>query len=235
MSCPPERNLTISVVRWHDAGRRAARQAGKVTATARTYAGVPAAERVAQRRARLLDAGLELYGTRGFAATGVKDLCRAAGLTDRYFYESFRDSRALFLAVFDREADRLLEAVAAAVLAVPAEPEPQVRAAIATFVRALSADPRTARVIFSEPAAVGPEAERHMRATLARFADLVEATARIHVDAPPLALRVGALGLVGAIERVLVEWLDGGLRATPAAVEDALVAFFVASARSFGL
>ena len=82
-----------------------------MAAVGRTYGGVSAAERAASRRERLLDAGLELFGTHGFAATGVKDVCRQAGLTDRYFYESFRDSRELFLAVFDRLTDEEMEAM----------------------------------------------------------------------------------------------------------------------------
>src|SRR6185503_10298102 len=41
----------------------------------RTYGGVSADERIAARRAKLLEAGLELFGTRGFATTGVKDVC----------------------------------------------------------------------------------------------------------------------------------------------------------------
>src|SRR3954447_1367550 len=114
----------------------------------RAYGGVSADERIAARRAKLLEAGLELFGTRGYAATGVKDVCRAAGLTDRYFYESFRDGRALFLAVFDAVTDALFEAVAGAVIAVEPEAELQLRAAIGTFLRALAEDPRRARVVF---------------------------------------------------------------------------------------
>src|SRR5690348_11547753 len=100
----------------------------------RTYGGISAAERIAARRARLLDAGLELFGTQGFSATGVKDVCREAGLTDRYFYESFGDGRELFLAVFDRLTDELFSAVATAVARSGADPERQLRDAIGTFV-----------------------------------------------------------------------------------------------------
>src|SRR5436189_750000 len=112
----------------------------------RPYGGISASERVAARRERLLAAGLELYGTHGFAATGVKDLCRAAGLTDRYFYESFRDSRELFLAVFDGVTDELFAAVVEAVAQGGGDAEHQLRSAIATFICALAAGPRTLRV-----------------------------------------------------------------------------------------
>jgi AcrR family transcriptional regulator len=167
----------------------------------RPYGGVSANDRVAARREQLLAAGLELYGTEGFGAARVKDLCRVAGLTDRYFYESFRDSRELFLAVFDRVTDELFAAVAEAVAGAGDDPERQLRCAIETFIGALDADPRKLRVVFSEPAAVGSEAAAHMRLTLRRFADLVAATARRHL----------ALSLVGLLERVVSERQDGAL------------------------
>jgi AcrR family transcriptional regulator len=202
----------------------------------RSYGGVSATERVADRRERLLDAALELYGTRGFAATGVKDVCRQAGLTDRYFYESFRDSGELFTAVFDRATSDLFALVAQKVSEVPPEPEIQVRAAIESFVRALADDARKARVIFSESTSVGAEADRHIRASLRQFAGLVAATARPHLpEMPEGALQMGALSLVGAIERVIIEWQDGHLEATIDEVIDHLVQLFLIAAISAGV
>ncbi len=179
----------------------------------RPYGGVSAEERVAARRQKLLDAGLQLFGTRGYTATGVKDICREAGVTDRYFYESFRDSEALFLAVFDRLVDGLFVTVAEAVVDAGAEPEPQLRSAIGTFVRALAEDPRKARVIFAEAAAAGPAAGAHMRTILRRFTDLVAATARRHLgdDVSDEQIRILALSLVGTLERVITEREDGAL------------------------
>ncbi|TMM15575.1 MAG: TetR/AcrR family transcriptional regulator [Actinobacteria bacterium] len=202
----------------------------------RSYGGVSATERVADRHERLLDAALELYGTQGFAATGVKDVCRQAGLTDRYFYESFRDSAELFTAVFDRATSDLFALVAQKVSDVPAEPEVQVRAAIESFVRALADDARMARVIFVESAAVGAEVDRHMRASLRQFAALVAATARPHLpEMPERTLEIGALALVGAIDRVIIEWQDGHLDATIEEVIDHLVQLFQIAAVSAGV
>jgi AcrR family transcriptional regulator len=202
----------------------------------RTYGGIGATERVAARRERLLDAGLELYGTGGYVATGVKDICRQAGLTDRYFYESFRDSGDLFTAVFDRATAELLLLVAQRVSQAPPEAEAQVEAAIDTFVRALADDPRTARVIFSESTSAGPEVDRHIRASLRQFAALVAATARPHLpEMPDRRLRMGSLSLVGAIERVIIEWQDGQIDATIDEVIDHLVQLFMIAAASVGV
>jgi AcrR family transcriptional regulator len=179
----------------------------------RSYRGVSADVRIAGRRAKLLDAGLELFGTRGFAATGVKDVCREAGLTDRYFYESFEDSGALFLAIFDRLTDELFRSVAEAVIAAGGDAERELRGAITVFVEALAADPRKSRVLFAEAAAAGPEAAAHMRATLRRFAELVAATARRHLPAetPDEDVQLIALSLVGLLERVVTDREAGAL------------------------
>src|SRR3954470_2296609 len=121
----------------------------KPRAPQRAYGGISADERIAARRGKLLDAGLERFGTHGFAGTGVKDICREAGLTDRYFYESFNDGGALFLAVFDRLTEELFRAVAEAVVESGDDPERQLRDAIGTFVHALADDPRKQRVLFA--------------------------------------------------------------------------------------
>jgi AcrR family transcriptional regulator len=203
----------------------------------RPYRGVSAADRVAERRERLLDAGLSEYGARGFADTGVKDVCRRAGVTDRYFYESFVNSGELLTAVIDRATERLFGVVAEAVLAAPAEPEPQVRAAIEAFVRELADNPHATRVIFVEAAVAGGAAEAHMRETLRRFAALVAATARPHItqSIPDKLVELGAFSLVGAIERVMIEWEDGHLDVSIDVIVDHLVGMFLTAGALAGV
>ncbi|MHB8690564.1 MAG: TetR/AcrR family transcriptional regulator [Solirubrobacteraceae bacterium] len=196
----------------------------------RPYGGVSAEQRVAERRARLLDAALDEFGTRGVASTGVKDVCRRAGLTDRYFYESFRDSAELFMAVFDRATAHLLEVVVLALGGAPRGVEAQARAVIEAYVRALADDPRVARVVFIEAPSAGPELEAHMRVTLRRFAQLVVQVARPYLpDVPEETLRFGAISLVGAVERVMIEWQDGQLGLSIEQIIEYLVALLVAA------
>jgi AcrR family transcriptional regulator len=177
------------------------------------YGGVSADQRVEQRRERLLAAGLQEFGTRGVQQTGVKDICRRAGLTDRYFYESFADSTALFVAVFDQATVRLFDVVVDAIAFAPKSVRTQARAVIAAYVWALAEDPRLARVVFVEAPSAGPNVEQHMRVTLRKFARLVETTARPYFPArlSDRELRFGAVALVGAVERVMIEWQDGEL------------------------
>lgn len=181
----------------------------------RRYGGVGAADRVAIRREKLLVAGLELFGTRGYSATGVKDLCRGAGLTDRYFYESFAGTRELFAAVFDGVIDELFAAVAKAVDVTPAHGTDKLRAGIGTYLTALAEDPRKLRIVFVEPTGAG--AEHRLREALWRFAQLVAATAteaRPEARPPAHIVDIFALSVVGMLERVIVE-RQGGRLAVP--------------------
>lgn len=52
-------------------------------------------------RARLLAAGRELFGVRGYADVGTEELVRAAGVTRGALYHQFTDKRALFRAVLE--------------------------------------------------------------------------------------------------------------------------------------
>jgi AcrR family transcriptional regulator len=197
----------------------------------RPYLGVSAEQRMADRRERLLDAALEEFGTRGVLLTGVKDVCRRAGLTDRYFYESFRDGSELFSAVFDRATAHLFEVVVAALRDTPPTMHLQARAVIEAYVRALADDPRLARVVFIEAPSAGPEVERHIRETLRRFARLVELTAAPYLPAstPQDVLRFGSIALVGAIERLMIEWQDGELGLSIEQIIDYLVDMLISA------
>ena len=69
---------------------------------ARPYGGVDAADRLARRRRRLLEAGLELLGVDiDPAEVTVRGICQEAGLATRYFYEGFSDKDQFIAAVFD--------------------------------------------------------------------------------------------------------------------------------------
>lgn len=62
---------------------------GSAAQAPRRYRGITASERRAQTRERLLEAGLELFGTQGYADTSIRAVSTAASMNSRYFYESF--------------------------------------------------------------------------------------------------------------------------------------------------
>lgn len=74
---------------------------GKIKLEKRIYAGLDLTTRKAERKIRFIEAGIKIIGTNGYRSATLRALCSEAGLTERYFYESFSSTEALFLAVLD--------------------------------------------------------------------------------------------------------------------------------------
>ena len=116
-------------------------------AQVRPYRGIGAAERLDQRRRRLVEAGLDLLGADSpETELTVRAVCKRSGLTARYFYESFTDKDQFVAAVFDAAVADIATTTQAAVAASP--PAEQGRAGLANLVRTISADSRIGRVLF---------------------------------------------------------------------------------------
>lgn len=135
-----------------------------VTAAARPAVGSPSGRlwhgqtpdaREADRRQRLIEAGLELAGTQGVAALTMRAACREAGIGPRYFYELFPTREGLLEAVYDETVDRIREPILAAVATVAGRegPAAAIRTAFDTAVAVVEDDPRLGRVLFRESSA----------------------------------------------------------------------------------
>ena len=203
-------------------------------AATRTYRGVPLEGRRALRRERLIAAGLEEIGTRGYDNITVKDVCRGAGLTERYFYEHFTDRMALLVAVFDDVVAAVTAASLAASSAAPADLEERARAGLTAFVETLTADPRRARVQLIEVVGRSVELERRRFAAMHVFADYIAAAAEQLAPRSDLSgpqRRTAALALVGGSNHLVIEWVLGDLAMSKDELIETLVALFVGAAR----
>ncbi|WP_019634185.1 TetR/AcrR family transcriptional regulator [Actinomadura atramentaria] len=179
------------------------------TASSRTYAGQDAAARAADRRARLVAAGLDLLGTGGPQAASVRKVCEAARLTPRYFYESFPDLDALTVAVFDAVVAELIERGQAALAAAPADPRGRVRAALGSVIDLVGDDPRKGRVVLTVPLA-SPALSRRRLTAARRIADLVADRSRDGFGAAVTARQrdLVARFLVGGVAETISAWLQ---------------------------
>jgi AcrR family transcriptional regulator len=111
--------------------------------------------READRRQRLVEAGLELVGTQGVAALTMRAACREAAVGPRYFYDLFADRDQLLEAVYDEAVERTREPILAAA-AEGRSTEGVAAALLAAFDTAVAVvedDPRIGRVLFRESAA----------------------------------------------------------------------------------
>ncbi len=180
----------------------------------RTYGGVSADQRRAQRRATLLDAALEIIGTEGLDRLTVAGLCGRAGLNERYYYENFDGRDAVLTALFDGIAEELATAVLAASQHAPADTYGRAHAAITAGIAVLTDDPRKARIALIISAATPDLRARTMR-TIRGFAGLVAAEGMdfyaLAGQDPDPAISFRATYLVGGLVQTLSSWLHGDL------------------------
>ena len=174
----------------------------------RTWAGTSLAERRDERHRKFLDAGLDLLGTEGSNAVSVRSVCRAAGLTDRYFYENFADRDAFLVAVFDDVAGDFSAALVRAIEVGHPDQASLAQAAVDAFLDVMVDDPRKGRVLLIEPMS-SPAIGEHGLAVAPLFVSLV----RTQLDEPfdDTAALLAATAVVGALTSLFVRWLDGTL------------------------
>ena len=141
----------------------------------RTFRGQSQEERVSQRRRQLLDAGLSQFGTRGYHAVSVRDVCTEAKLTERYFYEPFQNREALFLAVYNEGVERVRDAMVQAVAAVEREVTQVARASVRAYFATLRQEPLLARVLLFDVLTIGAEAGNRSLMATTSFGDMVAA------------------------------------------------------------
>jgi AcrR family transcriptional regulator len=206
------------------------------TDTGRIYGGVTAAERDADRRRRLLDAGLELLGTRGVAEVSIADICAEARLTKRYFYQQFESIEVFTAAV----VDDVVEALAKLTPAPPSgldDPQHRQRARISAFVDAIAADPRIARLVLVETFGAGGSLAGLRERLVHRAVELTIADflprGRVG-QGGQRRVRMAAYAMSGACAELVLAWVQGDVVAEPGEIVDYLVGLFAAASELIG-
>ena len=77
-----------------------------MSAGRRSYGGRSAQERAEDRHTRLVEAAITVLAGQGERAT-MTAICQEAGLTERYFYESFANRDAALVAALERVSDEI--------------------------------------------------------------------------------------------------------------------------------
>lgn len=180
---------------------------------ARRYRGQGGEERRAERRARLLEAGLRVFGEVGFHGATVKTICAEAGLSERYFYESFRNSEDLLCAVYEQHMALQQQRIAAAVQQAPRESMAMLEAGLRAFLELARENPAGGRVQFLEVLGVSPRVDRLYRQSIESFARLLRSFNAQLPQGEVLAAHdeeTLAVGLVGAAVGIAGRWLLTG-------------------------
>lgn len=176
----------------------------------RPWRGLSPQERRDARRRRLLDAALELFGTKGYAATSLTALCAAGGVSPRHFYELYPGREQLIADLYDELCEQMQALIADAQGAAPLTAADRVVAGLRAAIGFQTGDPRRARVLQLEVVGVSTWLEAHRHDVIAAFGrrtddqyQLLVAAGQV-VDEP---FEQVAIALVGAINELVIGWL----------------------------
>jgi AcrR family transcriptional regulator len=183
---------------------------GRNPAPRRSYGGRSAEERRADRRERLLGAGLELFGTRGYAATSIERLCATASVSTRNFYEEFSGREELLTALHRGINERARAALDTAYADAAGAPLPaRVERAVRAFVTVTASDPRWARIAFVEVIGVSASLERHRLQWRAHWEETMLAMIKEAVERGEAAdrdYRLTVIAIIGAVNNLVHHW-----------------------------
>src|SRR5579884_3137113 len=179
----------------------------------RAYGGRSRDERRRERHARLVAAAVKTFGGHGYHSATVRSVCAAAGLTERYFYESFANNEALLIAAYQDVVARLQGNLLQSVAAGRGDPEATVRAALRAYFQFVRDEPEAARILLFEVLGVSHAVDALYRKTTQNFgALLIQVTRELYQveRIPGLDEELFAAGLVGAAVMMGAHWMLAG-------------------------
>lgn len=200
---------------------------------ARRYRGASGDQRRAERCQQLLNAGLRVIGDVGYQACSVRSICSAAGLTERYFYESFANKEALLAEIYRVQTDYLKTNMLAAFARAERNSEAFAHAGLRAFFDTLHQNPAVARLLLFEILGVSDTIDRLYYDVMEDFAVLIRSLAnslgQADITKIPNQDMIYA-GLVGAVIQIARRWALTGYKDSVDAVINTSLFLFVATA-----
>lgn len=186
----------------------------KPPAVTRSWKGETAEERTQQRRERLIEAALEMFGKRGIEHTTMRDICSQARLTERYFYESFANTDEAFDAVYARIKQELVRRVTAALASAPADIPQLASAGLRAFYTFIQEDPRYAQIMLIDALYANRRSISRSREAVKEYIKIVDELAKVlYPDLPAnFDVEMVAWGLVGMAVQIGAHWAGGGFK-----------------------
>ena len=181
----------------------------------RRYGGVLPEERQRQRRAKLIEGATEVFGTKGFHAATVREVCVAAHLTERYFYESFKTLSELFIAVYVDMREQLMQRTLTVFASSEQQPVALVESSLRVFLEFIREDPRRGQVMLVDAVGINSEVARISGDTARDYGQLVRT--RLLSMIPPEAaqdidMALLSDGMVGLNILLAARWMQDGFK-----------------------
>ncbi|MEO5651659.1 MAG: TetR/AcrR family transcriptional regulator [Marmoricola sp.] len=204
-----------------------------MSTSARTYNGKSAQQRATERRARLVDAAIDVLAEHGEAGATMTAICNRARLTERYFYESFPNRSEALLAAMDHVAAEIAGDAVRVLTETPGAPEERVRAVMTSFIAYLVREPAKGLVVVVH-ASISPALRSRRHELLESFAALVstEAAELYGDDAwPPERAQIHGLVYISGLAELFGAWLTGRVTLSEDQLVQTASDLFVAMAR----
>ncbi|MEH1130635.1 TetR/AcrR family transcriptional regulator [Micromonospora sp. CPCC 206061] len=152
------------------------------------------------QRDRLIDAMARTVAEKGYANTSLGDVCAAAGVSTRAYYQHFVDKETCFLAAFELGVELMQKSVATSYGQPGRWPE-RMRRGLETLLHILAAEPAFAALAVVEVLAAGPRALACRRSLLASYIDFFAAAPRRagQPEVPQVAVEAIIAGIYGVI------------------------------------
>lgn len=177
----------------------------------RRYGGLSTEQRTAQRHQKFLKAGIEVIGTQGYNAATVRKLCAEAGLTARYFYESFADTEALLIQAFEQCMDDITGHVRTAVDAADkGRNHHQVLETVLHAFFSKMEDRRVARLLMLEVLGVSDTVDESTNQKMSSLGKLIIGLLKAMTDNWPIDDQRGTLlgvAVLGAMRQATIHWM----------------------------
>ncbi len=181
-----------------------------------------------QRRRQLLDTACRLFADRGFHASAMDEIARAAGVTKPVLYQHFASKRSLFVEVLHDVGGQLMTSLGSAAGEARTGRD-RVQAGFAAYFRFVTDNEPAFRVLFGAAARNDPEFAVIVDAVLEDVADAISNW--IEIEGTVAHRRVLAHAVVGMAEATSRD----ALGTEDAALEPERLAAWVAELAWFGL
>lgn len=200
----------------------------------RCYAGVEHAERIAQRHQRLIEAGVEQFGTLGYHATTMRTLTAAAGLSNRYFYESFDSMEALLMACYRHLLGKYRQRQGQRLDTAPVDLEARLRVGVRCFFEEMR-NPHFARITQVEVLGVSSQVDALYIQSLSEFGGLImdnmADAGTLSPSSTKRELEITGVALAGAMTTAGAMWVRSRYCDSIDTVTNATVTIMLGTAR----
>lgn len=186
----------------------------KPTPVNRRYGGMSAEERSEQRRQKLLEASVEVFGTLGLRKATMRDICNEARIAERYFSEHFASAAEAYEAVFKLVSEQARIATGIGMASAKLDTHEMAKAGLKAFFTFVKEDPRRAQIMLIDASSywrhVTIRTNRELTkqsVALKHFCDLIYPDLPEHIE-----LEIIGGALLGISIQSCLNWVQGGFK-----------------------